>query len=435
MKPGMILLATMLSVMNCLPAMSAQLSPSEVDLVNYIDVNKTNQLSLLKRLVNINSGTANRLGVIETGDIIRSEFESLGFSVKWVDIPVPMKHAGSLVATYGNSANPQLLLIGHLDTVFPSGSSFQSFTFSSDKKTATGPGVIDDKGGIVTILYALKALEHTGKLKSANITVVLTGDEEHAAQPTEISRKALRDAARNSDIALGFEFGLDRKQLIVGRRGLSEWYLSSTGKVGHSSRIFSPESGFGAIYETARVLNAFRTDLSGEPGLTLNPGIILGGQTISENENDDSGRADGSKTIIAKTTLVHGDLRFLTISQRKIAEQKMNAVIANPLLHTSSQVRFNDIMPVMPETDANRHLLAQFSAINIALGGEPLQAASAAERGGADISYVAQYVSACIDGLGPWGQGAHSQQETLETDSLPVVTKRAAIFISRYIKN
>ncbi|HHW4681449.1 MAG TPA: peptidase dimerization domain-containing protein, partial [Xylella taiwanensis] len=232
--------------------------------------------------------------------------------------------------------------------------------------------------------------------------------------------------AQGSDIALGFEFSLSTNQLVTNRRGLSEWYLSSSGKSHHSSTIFERGVGFGAIYEIARVLNMFRTTLSDTSGLTLNPGIILGGQTVSEDVQQGIGHASGQKTIIAAQTLVHGDVRFLSNAQKSMAEQKMRDITATPLPLTSSQLIFKDIIPVMPETDANKQLLVQFSAISTALGGEPLQAAPAAERGGADISYIAQDVSASLDGLGPWGTGAHSENETLEIASLPIVTKRVA---------
>ena len=93
-----------------------------------------------------------------------------------------------LVATIGGNSGKRILLVAHLDTVFSSDNAFQRFVLSADEKHASGPGVIDDKGGLVTILFALKALHHVGKLKNANITVVLVGDEELAAKPTDISR-------------------------------------------------------------------------------------------------------------------------------------------------------------------------------------------------------------------------------------------------------
>ncbi|MNG54811.1 Carboxypeptidase G2 precursor [compost metagenome] len=409
---------------------AGSLTPDEQALTRYITEHKAEQLQLLETLVNINSGTANIQGVRRTGERLRPEFEHLGFHTRWSELPTAMKHAGSLIATHKGKGTG-LLLIGHLDTVFPLDNPFQTFSLSPDGRTANGPGIIDDKGGLITMLYALKALDHTGKLKDARITVVLTGDEELAAKPTSISRQALREAAQSNDIALGFEFALSPDRLVTARRGLSEWFLSSDGKPMHSSVIFSSAAGYGAIYETARVLNAFRDALSDTPGLTLSPGILLGGQTTSEDIQQGAGITHGLKTIIAAKTQVHGDLRYLSELQKNDAVQKMRAITTHPLPQTTSQLRVSDIMPVMPETKAGRQLLTQFSDISMVLGGGPLQAIPAAERGGADVSYIAQDVPAVIDGLGAWGSGAHSPQETLEVLSLPVVTSRAAIFIRR----
>jgi len=432
MKAKILFLVFLLSFSSNIISANAKLKTEESVFIHYIDKQKTNQLKLLEDLVNINSGTGNRPGVEKVGERVRTELDGLGFKTQWVNLPAAMKHAGSLVATHSGTGK-KILIIGHLDTVFPSTSPFQSFELSSDQLSATGPGVLDDKGGLVTILYAFKALNHAGKLKYANITVVLSGDEEQAAKPTSISRKALREAAKGSDIALGFEFTLAKNQLVTARRGLSEWYLSGRGKTGHSSNIFQTASGDGAIYETARVLNSFRITLSNIPGLTLNPGIILGGQAVKEDTQQNIGNARGQKTIISAQTLVHGDLRFLSDEQKRMAEQKMREITMTPLPLTSSQLIFNDIIPVMPETNANRQLLAEFSDISMALGRSSLQAVPATERGGADISYIAQYVAASLDGLGPSGRGAHSQNEILEVASLPEATKRTAIFINRLL--
>jgi glutamate carboxypeptidase len=406
-------------------------TPDEQALTRYIDTNKGEQLQLLETLVNINSGTTNTQGVRRVGERLRPELERLGFHTRWAELPPAMKHAGSLIATH-EGKNKGLLLIGHLDTVFPPDSPFQTFTLSPDGRTATGPGVIDDKGAVVTMLYALKALDHAGLLRDAHITVVLTGDEELAAKPTSISRQALREAAKSSNIVLGFEFALSPDRLVIARRGLSEWFLSSDGKSGHSSVIFSPEAGYGAIFETTRVLNAFRDALSGTTGLTLSPGIMLGGQTVSEDAQTGTGSTSGLKTVIAAKTRVHGDLRYLSDVQKNAAEKKMRGIAAIPLPQTSSELSFNDIIPVMPETEVGRQLLTQFSDISVALGGNTLQAMPVSERGGADISYIAHDVPCAIDGLGAWGSGAHSLQETLSVDSLTIATSRVAIFIARH---
>ena len=409
--------------------------PIEKEITEFILKNKQEQLTFLERLVNINSGTSNITGIRENGDLIKKELEALGFDAHWHDLPLEMHHAGSLVATIKGNSTRRILLIGHLDTVFSLDSPFQKFAFSTDKRQATGPGIIDCKGGIVTILYAMKALHHAQVLKDANITIVLTGDEELAAKPTSISRQVLIDAAKNSDIALGFEFALSPKEIITGRRGLNEWFLTSTGKSQHSSTIFQNKTGFGAVYEIARVLNETRQKLSDIPGLTINPGLLLGGQKISEDIEKGIGMASGRKTIIPSVASAHGDMRFLSDQQKNDAEKMMADIASHSLQETKSSIIFKPIIPPMAATKANSDLLTQYSTISTKLGGPSLSTAAAELRGGADISYTFPYIKAGLDGLGPWGNGAHTEMETLEIDALPIATQRAALFILNYIKN
>ncbi|WP_425273154.1 M20 family metallopeptidase [Pseudomonas lactucae] len=407
----------------------------EQSIVSYVDSHHAAQIDLLKKLVNINSGTDNVEGVVEVGNLIKPELEALGFDTRWHDLPAEMKHAGSLVAVHnGAKSAKRLLLIGHLDTVFPKASAFQTFTYVNDGKRAKGPGVIDDKGGIVTLLYALQALKQNGSLDTMNITVVLIGDEELAAKPTSVSRAVLISEAKKSDIALGFEFALSPNQLITERRGLSEWFLTSTGVDKHSATLFEPETGFGAIYESARVLDEMRSKLSNEQGLTLNPGLIVGGSTAVEDVASGQGKASGRKTTVARVASVHGDLRFSNEDQKNAAQAQLREIASRPLPQTSSTLNMNDIMPVMADRESNRKLLQAYSQVSVDLEGPVLVSASSAERGGADISYVNKYVTASLDGLGAWGEAAHSENESIDLDSLPVVTKRAAIFMSRYGK-
>lgn len=410
-------------------------TPDEQSIISYVNSHSVAQIALLKKLVNINSGTDNVEGVVEVGNLIKPELEALGFDTRWHDLPAEMKHAGSLVAVHsGAKSAKRLLLIGHLDTVFPKTSAFQTFAYVNDGKRAKGPGVIDDKGGIVTLLYALQALKQSGSLDTMNITVVLIGDEELAAKPTRVSREVLIREAKKSDIALGFEFALSPNQLITERRGLSEWFLTSTGRDKHSATVFETETGFGAIYESARVLDQIRSKLSNEPGLTLNPGLILGGSTAVEDVAGGQGIASGRKTTVAKVAYVHGDLRFSSQGQKNAAQTRLEEIASHPLPQTSSELKVNDIMPVMADRESNRQLLQAYSQVSVDLEGPALVSAPSAERGGADISYVNQYVTASLDGLGAWGEAAHSENESIDLDSLPVVTKRAAIFMSRYGK-
>src|SRR5690606_6922454 len=132
------------------------------------------------------------------------ELDALDFQTRWIDLPPEMKRAGHLFAEISGNKGKKLLLIGHLDTVFEEDSPFQRFERINDS-TAHAPGGNDMKGGDVIVLFALKALHENNLLDDASIIVAFTGDEEDAGKPVEVSRKDLVDAARRSDVALGFE--------------------------------------------------------------------------------------------------------------------------------------------------------------------------------------------------------------------------------------
>ena len=129
------------------------------------------------------------------------------------------------------------MLIGHLDTVFEEDSPFQKFERVNDS-IAHAPGGNDMKGGNVIVLYALKALHDNDLLKNAQIVVAFTGDEESTGKPLSISRKDLIDAAKRSDVALGFETSTGFNYATVARRGASGWAVEGYGETGTFLRCF-----------------------------------------------------------------------------------------------------------------------------------------------------------------------------------------------------
>jgi len=276
-----LVLSGLLAALAVTPA-SAKLSTPERRMIEAVDKDRTRSIALLQKLVDQNSGTLNLPGVATVGRMMRAEFEPLGFKVRWLPLPETGR-AGHIVATHagpstGSGAKgKRLLLIGHLDTVFERDSPFQKFVRKGDR--AEGPGVDDDKGGMVVIVAALRAMQAAGTLRQANIEIVLTGDEERPGTPLAVARRDLIAAGKRADVALDFE-GLaqedGRDMGSVARRSSSSWELTTTAKTGHSSGIFSESSGNGAIYELARVLAAFRAELP-EPNLTFNVGLIAGG--------------------------------------------------------------------------------------------------------------------------------------------------------------
>lgn len=168
------------------PADTAKpLSPTETNIVAYIDEHREDALALLEQAVNINSGTLNFEGVRKVGDLFAAEFQKLGFETRW--IPMDAAHrSGHLFAERKGSAGKRVLLIGHLDTVFEKDSPFQRFERISPT-LARGPGAVDMKGGNIAILYALKALSAAGALDGTQIVVAFTGDEESAGDPIELA--------------------------------------------------------------------------------------------------------------------------------------------------------------------------------------------------------------------------------------------------------
>ena len=158
-----------------LPATAAaKLSPAEAKMAAQVDAIYEPSVTLLQQLVDVNSGSMNFPGVTRIGEMMRAELEPLGFRVEWKPMTAANR-AGHIIATHtGKPGTKRLLLIGHLDTVFELDSPFQSWR--RDGNDGHGPGAADDKGGIVVMLAALRAMKAAGTLKNADITVVLTGE-------------------------------------------------------------------------------------------------------------------------------------------------------------------------------------------------------------------------------------------------------------------
>lgn len=407
------------------------ISPTEQKIINYVDAHNEEAISLLETTVNINSGTMNPEGVKEVGRVFKAEFDLLGFETSWIPMD-QVSRAGHLIAKRQGNQGNKILLIGHLDTVFEKDSLFQQFKRLGNM--AAGPGVADMKGGIVVIIYALKALDAIGALDNATITVMLTGDEEDTGDPLDISRGPLLKAAQASDVALGFEGSVGGTgNATVARRGFTGWELKIKGTAGHSSLIFKQDFGSGAIYEASRILNAFYEKLRGEPYLTFSPGIILGGTTSEYDPVQSRGTTFGKTNVIPETVVVAGDLRFISEQQRETTKNRMREIVAHNLPLTSADIVFQDSYPAMSPTPGNYGLLEQLSQVSQALGLGNVTAVDPGLRGAADISFAAPYADS-LDGLGVVGTGGHTVDEKVDLSSIPVVTKRAAIFIHRLIQ-
>ncbi|MEO6582395.1 MAG: M20/M25/M40 family metallo-hydrolase, partial [Sphingomicrobium sp.] len=368
---------------------AAKLTAPEQAMIRTVDAEQQRTVAMLEKWVNQNSGTLNLAGVKTVGDMLRAELEPLGFKVEWIDMAAANR-AGHIVARHnGNGRGKRMLLIGHLDTVFEKDSPFQRWVLRGTE--AQGPGADDDKGGMAVIVAALRAMRDAGTLKAADITVFLTGDEEDSG-PVGMSRRDLIAAGQWADVALDFEGLVQADGLDMGstaRRSSDEWTVTVTARSGHSSGIFTPGSGSGAIYELARIIDTFRREVP-EDKLTFNVGLVGGGATAELDPGKIRIAATGKTNIIAGTAVARGDLRAISPDQIARAKAKMSTIVAMPLAGAKADIVFApDGYPPMAPTEGNRALLARLNLVSRDMGLATMGELDPVKRGAGDISFVA----------------------------------------------
>ncbi len=431
MKFRALMLCSCVALVALAPSAQAKLSAPETRMVATVDAEYERSVDLLEKLVNQNSGTMNFSGVKSVGEMMRAELEPLGFKVEWLDM-AKAGRSGHLVATKsGKKGAKKLLLIAHLDTVFELDSPFQSFVRNGDE--AVGPGAGDDKGGMVVIVSALRAMQAAGTLKDAAIEIHMTGDEEDAGDPIDITRAPLIAAGKAADVALDFE-GLSiengKDMGVISRRSSNSWKLEVTGVTGHSSLIFDSTYGDGAVFELTRILHRFRTELP-EQNLTFNVGLVAAGQEVTFDPDGVRVSAKGKTNIIPGIALARGDFRTLSEEQSARVREKMLGIVAASAPKTKASISFDPgSYPAMAPTDGNKALLADLNAVNRDLGLAEQSALDPLKRGAGDISFVANDVDGLV-GLGVYSKGDHAPGETVDLDSIKRQAKRAAILMTR----
>ena len=415
---------------------SAQLTAAEQKMQQSIDAEQDRTVGMLERWVNQNSGTMNFAGVEAVGRMLRAELEPVGFKVDWVSMKAAGR-SGHIVARHkGSGRGKRMLLIGHLDTVFEPDSPFQRWERRGNH--GIGPGSGDDKGGMAVMVAALRAMQAAGTLKAADITIVLTGDEEDGGDPIAVTRGPLIEAGRWADVALDFE-GLSqeagpkgvRDMGAIARRSSDSWTLIASAPTGHSSGIFT--DGNGAIYELTRIIDAFRRELR-EDKLTYSVGLIGGGASAELDKDRIRISATGKTNVIPSSAVARGDLRAISPDQIARTKAKMQAIVGQHLPGTTAVLSFDPGgYPSMPPTEGNRALLAKLNRVNADMGLAQMGETDPEKRGAGDIAFVAADTDGLV-GLGPAGSGSHAPGEAVDVASIFRQAKRAAILMSRLAK-
>ena len=410
----------------------SQVDEIELKIIEAADMGSERAINLLKRAVNINSGTMNFEGVRAVGRLFQNELNQLGFETKLTNGEA-YGRAGHLIATRNGTKGPKFLMIGHLDTVFELESPLQEYTMQNDS-IMKGPGVADMKGGNVIIILAMQALQKAGLLDDMSIEIIMTGDEEKSGSPLELSKRDLIDGAMRADIALGFENGDNNpKTIVIARRGSTNWELNVKGNPAHSSQIFTDDVGAGAIYEASRILHTFYVQLAKEEDLTFNPGFIIGGTTLALDANGTGGGAFGKTNVVSQETIVRGDIRAVSIDQLKRAKAIMKKIVSENHPKTTAELNFSDGgYPPLSLTEGNKKLLGYYNTVSEDLGFGPVTAVHPRNAGAADISFTSEYVDMAIDGLGLTGGGGdHTINETGNLNTVAIRAKIAAVLMYR----
>jgi glutamate carboxypeptidase len=305
------------------------------------------------------------------------------------------------------AGQPAILLFGHMDTVFPLDSPFSGYR--DDGERVSGPGVIDMKGGLVCAVWAIRALAACGLLSQIPLIFVCNSEEE-IGSPT--STALFRDEARRSIAALGFECGGLHGQVVTGRKGRSGYRLTVTGRAGHAA--FAGADKASAILELAHKTIAMEALNAPGRGIVVNVGVVAGG--IGPNTVSDRACAE-----IDTRFLRRDDAEETASRMAAIASHATVAGTVAELLHTGGR-------PPMEQSARNTALFEIIRREAERLG----QPCTAELRSGvSDANTIAQSDIPVVDGMGPTGDGDHSDREYMVRRSLPERGQLAAQSILR----
>jgi glutamate carboxypeptidase len=357
----------------------------------------------LAELVEISSHSPDLEGVTKSAERFVAQLRALaGDALEGGVVPSKSGKYGAHVAmrTPGDGA---ILLVGHHDTVFPK-ATFSGFR--EDGALLRGPGVLDMKGGLVVIAYALAALKQLNLLSRVPVRVVSVADEEIGSPE---GRALVLDAARGASAALVFESGRAGDQIVTRRKGIGALTVVAHGKAAHAGNNHT--DGVNAIWAMARFIERAQELTDYERGVTVNVGKIAGG--IGKNTVPDRAEA-----------LV--DLRFLTARD---GEQLISALrdaaeaAAEKVFGARIEVQGGISRVPLERTDASGQLMAEYAMAARASGLGADEAPLIG--GGSDANTVAAAGVPAIDGLGPRGKGFHTVDEFIERATL--IPKTAAL--------
>jgi glutamate carboxypeptidase len=379
------------------------IAPDEKKVLDWLAGQSEAMRALLEELVNIDSGSYNKTGVDRAGAAIGRFFERHGIGY---DLIPNDKFGDCIRATLGERGERNILLMGHRDTVFPDGETARR-PFSVKDGRGFGPGVADMKAGLVMNCFVAATFKKFGA--PAPLVVLITADEE-IGSPS--SRDLIAAEAKRARFVLNGEPGRPPNAIVTGRKAGVFMRFTVTGKAAHAGANF--EQGASAIGEMAHKIIALHalTDLA--KGITVNVGVVKGGQTVNTVAPSASGEID---------------LRYVDPADRDRVLAAIEAVMAHSSVSGTSAVfePYAEFLPLVPTIDSER-LFEIYAGCGRALG----QTVTGIFTGGcSDAGFSSAAGAPTICAVGPIGGRAHSADEFVELASLVSRAQLAALTVMR----
>src|SRR5882724_3967414 len=389
--------------------MAATSNNSEQKILEWLGGQHGAMLALLETLVNTDSGSYDKPGVDTVGGHIRDFLQAHGIAS---EVTPDTRFGDAISATVGQSSRPlgnrPILLMGHRDTVFTKGEP-ERRPFKIEGDRAYGPGVADMKAGLVMNCFVLAAIKQFGGAP-APVMALFTGDEEIGSP---FSRPVIEAHARAARVCFNSEPGRTRGAAVTGRKGGVFMRFEIIGKAAHSGANF--EMGFSAINELAHKTLALNALSDPSNGITLNVGVVSGGQTVN---------------TVAPWAKGEVDLRFVTPEQRRETFAKIEAIVAKSTVPgTSARLEITGEFLPLVETAEGKALYEHYAAGLKALGVTETQ--SLFTGGCADSGFASAAGTPTICAVGPVGGRAHSPDEYLEIETLVPRAKALALAVLR----
>ena len=356
-------------------------------------------LEVLREFVLTESPSTEKAAADRCAEIVAAEWHKRDVKVSLLPQESRGNHIRVEWKPSGAKPTGQLLVLGHYDTVYASGT-LEKMPFRVNRGKASGPGVFDMKAGIVQALFALDALKQANAEVRKQVVFLWTSDEEIGS---ESSRGLLEIEARRSDAVFVLEPSLGSKGLLkTARKGVGEAQLIVHGKASHAG--LAPEEGINAVHELALQIAKMRGWNDPRRGVTVNANVVQGGTRVN---------------VIAERARAVVDLRALRISDMHAIEKELRSL--KPILRGAKLEVKGGFSRAPMERKASAPLFVRAKKLAAEMG---VRLGECTAGGGSDGNLTAALGVPTLDGLGAVGDGAHSSQEHILVKKMP---ERAAL--------